>query len=196
MRKEKIFIAVIFLLFVFLSITSYLAFDDINDTFIEKDSRIKNLAEENLNLLQKIIDTKEAVLRIQQDSLQTERNLKEEYNKDIIRKAITFAEVQDFVRSDLTDLKVYSEEYKCVEFTDDFIRNAYFNGIFTCRLYLEYGKEDAHDLVAVKTIDKGVVYIEPQTDEIVYNISLGDNYCELVNWNCTRIITRITSCFN
>ena len=192
-------LAVVFLLLILF--LYFVSLNDTKDTINKMEQERNTLAIENFNLkqdLEEIDNIKQFVIDTQKQCLINQEQLRQQYAEKVIKKNVTLSEVQSFVFGDPTDSNEYSKEkYKCVEFTDEFIRNAYLNGIFACRTYVEYhNSSSSHSLVAIKTTDKGVVYIEPQNDIIFYNIDIGDDYCDLVNWDCTRIIERISSCFS
>ena len=87
----------------------------------------------------------------------------------------TYREVLDFVFLDRTDRNQYSEDYTCFNFAADFEKNAFQQGYRCGLVYLEL-KSFAHAIVCFDTTDAGLVFIEPQTDEIV-EIAVGQTYC-------------------
>lgn len=78
----------------------------------------------------------------------------------------TYAEVVAFIESDLTDQHEYSDSYVCYDFTSDFNENAEEQGYRCGFVYMTFSK-GAHAIACFNTADKGLIYIEPQTDEIV-----------------------------
>jgi len=119
---------------------------------------------------------------------------------------VTYEEVQQFIEEDNTSQGTESEfDYICKDFSDDMINSAYNEGIFACEVGLwvqEDGQGDpvpgevkGHSLVAFNTSDKGVVFVEPQKDIFIHELSKGDDYCELVGWNCQWRIEYIKHCF-
>ncbi len=90
----------------------------------------------------------------------------------------TLTEVEDFLQRDTTSENEYVEEdmeYVCYHFTHDMMVNAIEEEIAVgfVYLYLDSDPDDpqseteAHSLVAFKTIDEGVVYVEPQHDAVM-----------------------------
>jgi hypothetical protein len=80
----------------------------------------------------------------------------------------SFSQVADFIEKDKTNEKEYvKDEYTCVDFSNELIKNAAQNGIFGCQVYVSYDDGMSHSLVAFNTHDRGVVYVNPQFDEIV-----------------------------
>ena len=120
-----------------------------------------------------------------------------EYQKaELIRSSVSFKEVLEFIHEDKTNLHAYDEtNFNCVDYADMLIRNAMQEGIFMCSVYLLFN-DGAHSIVAVNTTDKGIVYIEPQDDSVIFDLKVGDNYCKKVGWSCTWIIKDIKTCFH
>jgi len=92
----------------------------------------------------------------------------------------TYQEMLTFIRNDKTDQKNYIDgSYVCHDFTIDVKRNAFNAGYRCFFVYIEMGKytvdPSAHALVAFNTTDRGIVYIEPQTDMIM-NVKVGQPY--------------------
>jgi len=107
----------------------------------------------------------------------------------------SFEDLKKFVEEDDTDKFEWKEKvFTCVEFTNRFIMNFAKHGYFSCHAYVEF-EDGGHAIVAVNTTDKGIVYIEPQSDRIIFSLNAGENYCEKVGWNCEWIIQKISSCF-
>jgi hypothetical protein len=93
----------------------------------------------------------------------------------------------------VSDLR--KENYTCIEYSTTLINRFLENNIHSCYAWLITGVDVGHAVVTVNTSDYGIIYIEPQTDEILFNISEGYPYCEKLNWNCNWTITQIKSCF-
>lgn len=87
----------------------------------------------------------------------------------------TYAEMLDFIRRDKTNENEYAENvYTCWDFTADVCRNADTENIRIALVYLLFA-EGAHTIVAFDTIDRGLVFIEPQSDERMYP-EIGESY--------------------
>ena len=87
----------------------------------------------------------------------------------------TYAEMLDFIRRDKTDENTYVEDvYTCFEFTADVSRNADAENIRSAFVYILF-RGEAHSIVAFDTIDRGLIFIEPQTDEQMY-LEVGRPY--------------------
>lgn len=78
----------------------------------------------------------------------------------------TFREMLDFLAKDQTDKKEYSETYLCFHFTADVKQNAFKGGYRCGFVYIEFAF-GSHAIVCFNTTDRGIIFIEPQTDEIV-----------------------------
>ncbi|MCD6470422.1 hypothetical protein J7L29_06460 [Candidatus Bathyarchaeota archaeon] len=89
----------------------------------------------------------------------------------------TFQEVLNFIRIDKTDRNKYSENYTCINFAADVKNNAFKAGYRCGLVYIRF-PETAHTIVAFNTTDKGIIFIEPQFDDIVI-LEIGKSYSKL-----------------
>jgi len=125
--------------------------------------------------------------------------LRAEY-KNSLRMEIPYKELVKFLEEDDTDEYKYIEEndyFVCVDFSDMLIKRLAEKGYFSCIVYLDFeGSENAHSIVAVRTKEYGVVYIEPQLDKIIFDLRPGDDYCRKVEQDCYSRIKHIKSCFD
>ncbi len=89
----------------------------------------------------------------------------------------TYTEMKAFIASDLTDLNTYNiNTYNCYDYTRDVCNNAFSHGFRAGSVYIEFAQR-AHGLVCFDTVDRGLVFIEPQTDDEV-NVAVGVHYYE------------------
>jgi hypothetical protein len=73
-----------------------------------------------------------------------------------------------FLANDPVDSYRFEENrYECRHFATDLNNNAELAGL-RCGFALLCYEKGQHALNAFETIDKGIIYVEPQTDEIVY----------------------------
>ena len=87
----------------------------------------------------------------------------------------TYAEAMAFVDSDQTDKNVFSLFfYDCVNFAADFNNNALKAGFRVGFVYIEF-PESAHAIVCFDTLDSGLIFIEPQSDDIA-TLTIGEAY--------------------
>jgi hypothetical protein len=92
----------------------------------------------------------------------------------------TYDEMKVFLAADKTNENVYdSDTYNCYDFTSNLCKNAIAQGYRVGFVYL-YFKESAHALVCFDTVDKGLVFIEPQYDAIV-DVDVGIHYWSRVS---------------
>jgi len=88
----------------------------------------------------------------------------------------TYQEALQFINDDRTDANQYDDEtYTCYNFAADFEANAFRAGYRCGFVLLEWIDGYAHAMVCFDTIDKGLIYIEPQDDEIV-PLKVGSSY--------------------
>jgi hypothetical protein len=87
----------------------------------------------------------------------------------------TYAEAMAFVTSDQTDNNEYIEgEYVCWNFVADFKNNAFDAGYRAGLVYIAYEKI-AHAITCFNTVDNGLIFIEPQNDQLV-TLTIGKPY--------------------
>jgi hypothetical protein len=110
----------------------------------------------------------------------------------------TLKEVKDILKN-YEDNENYDEDYyNCVDYSQSLIKEFRENKIYACitNIYFEDG---GHANVAVETSDRGIIYIEPQGEEVIYTLNEGDDYCDKVDWYCEEDdwkIEIIKNCFN
>ncbi|PVX23228.1 MAG: hypothetical protein CW691_11130 [Candidatus Bathyarchaeum sp.] len=86
----------------------------------------------------------------------------------------TYEEAIDFINSDTTDEHKYTPSYVCYDFTADFSRNAVQLNYRCGFVYIEF-VDSAHAIACFNTTDQGLIYVEPQNDEVV-TIAVGQSY--------------------
>lgn len=105
---------------------------------------------------------------------------KVDYNDKYLRDP-TYSEMREFLASDKTDLNEYNSNlwsfkyYDCTNFARDLKRNAIKSGIRCAYVHIELEGIWPHDIVAFRTVDKGVMFIEPQNDEEM-KVAVGGYY--------------------
>lgn len=78
------------------------------------------------------------------------------------------SQVSDFLKVDNTSLQVYREGFNCVESALMAARNAVWKGIPAEVVRLVFTDGASHMMLVFPTNDSGWVFVEPQTDKIVY----------------------------
>lgn len=98
-------------------------------------------------------------------------------NRTVTLKNPTFQELKDFVLSDPTHRHAFiPNEYECRNFATDMINDAFHKGILAGFVLICYGPGlGQHAVVAFNTTDRGLIYIEPQTNAAI-NIKVGGTY--------------------
>ncbi len=83
----------------------------------------------------------------------------------------------NFISKDKTNEdKNYTEgKYECVNFAKDVNNNAESNALRCAFVKIRFNSGETHSLVAFNTTDKGLIHIEPQTDQEV-NLTIGKDY--------------------
>lgn len=93
----------------------------------------------------------------------------------------TCREMLNFIASDRTNENEYSENYTCFHFTAD-VKSHAFQAGYRCGFVYILFPDDAHAIVCFNTTDQGLIFIEPQSDEIV-TLAIGQPY-----WNRTEYL--------
>ena len=79
----------------------------------------------------------------------------------------TYQELREFLSQDKTDSNPFiSGEYVCFDFAAELNNNADVNGIRSAYVRIRC-EEWAHAVVAFETVDRGLIFIEPQSDKEV-----------------------------
>jgi hypothetical protein len=101
----------------------------------------------------------------------------------------TYNEAINFTKLDKTGESDYSNEsYKCHIMSADFKNNAFLSGYRCAYVIIEFQDNRSHAIVCFNTTDRGIVFIEPQIDEIV-TLKIGQKYKRLPSWgNVTRYV--------
>jgi hypothetical protein len=92
----------------------------------------------------------------------------------------SYSDMLRFLEDDDTDKAEYIEDkYECIEFTTDLCNRAEEKGIRCAYVSVRFPDGRGHAIVAFNTIDKGLIYIEPQYDDLV-NIVIGKPFYKCV----------------
>lgn len=87
----------------------------------------------------------------------------------------TYLELRDFLTRDETDSRLFvSGEYVCFDFAAALNNNAEASGIRAAYVRIR-SREWAHAVVAFETADRGLIFIEPQSDREV-RLVVGESY--------------------
>lgn len=87
----------------------------------------------------------------------------------------TFKEAMDFIIADRTNRNKWVRNvYECRHFATDVCNNAR-DASWNCAFVLLCYEHRQHVVIAFNTIDRGLIYIDPQNDEILYP-EVGNEY--------------------
>ncbi len=109
---------------------------------------------------------KPSTLSISRDNINHDENVIVN-DQTITLKNPTFEEVKDFILKDPTSRNTFIlNEYECRHFATDVNNNADAAGL-RCAFVLLCYKNGQHAVVAFDTTDRGMIFIEPQTDAAI-----------------------------
>jgi uncharacterized protein YukE len=92
----------------------------------------------------------------------------------------TYRQMLSFIEDDDTDKAKYiTGKYECVEFATDLCNRAEAKGIRCAYVSIRFPDGRGHAIVAFDTIDRGLIYIEPQYDDLV-EIEIGKPFYKCV----------------
>lgn len=102
--------------------------------------------------------------------------MKADANDMLVLRDPTLKEALVFIEEDDTNIRIHLDlsggVYNCVNYANDFKQNAMAKGYKCAFVYLEFEK-GGHAINAFNTIDGGLIYVEPQTDELIKDIAVG-----------------------
>jgi len=96
----------------------------------------------------------------------------------------TYRETVTFLRQDKTDENEFVEDtygvYVCSHFARDVSNNAEEEGLRCAFVELRYS-DGGHSIIAFDTIDRGLIFFEPQFDDVV-KVVISQSYSQLNNY--------------
>lgn len=123
-----------------------------------------NEATRDLNVRTEI--TKPAGLTIQSNNVSSVESVTS-VNQTIVLKNPTFQELKDFILKDPLSRKQFVlNEYECRHFATNVVNAAVTEGLMVGFVLLCFD-QGQHGVVAFNTTDRGLIYIEPQTDAAI-----------------------------
>lgn len=98
----------------------------------------------------------------------------------------TYEEMNDFLSQDQTEQRKHSRpHYVCIHFARDLDLHAAKEGIRCAVVVVNFTRETGHVLNAFQTVDRGLIFIEPQEDwEVVVELNkrIIDSKGQLIEW--------------
>jgi len=101
----------------------------------------------------------------------------------------TYQEMIDFITSDKTDQNDYSSAYFCFDYAAEVKNNAFLEGYRCAFVYVNFPNSD-HGMVCFDTVDRGLIFIEPQDDRIL-PVIVGEPLFGEKDWDDTIVDYRI-----
>lgn len=160
------------------------AYESSQSYLVEKSNEIRSLQSKCDNMTSELSKAKSSLNNLQTnyDGLQINYDrllvgIKDKnYYYTYVYHDPSYTEMIAFLKADKTDNNPYSTaSYNCFDYTRDVIDNAHKNSIRCGYVRIEFEDNTAHACVAFNTIDKGLVFIEPQSDDDVI-LSVGRPY--------------------
>lgn len=97
----------------------------------------------------------------------------------IVLRKPTYQEVKEFLAEDATNLRTYEDEdYVCVDFAAEVNNNAEEKGIRCAVVDIFHPGGYGHTVIAFDTVDRGLVFIEPQFD-LEVKLEPGKSYSRI-----------------
>lgn len=177
---------------------TYIVVDNIKQSDIDNlenyyDSQMNNLESvityyenETLNLNEELSSTNDRLSGVQGELEQTNLSLQEniseleklQFGDKYQMHDPTYYEASRFIASDTTDEIPYNNEtFDCEDFCQQINNNAENRGIRCAYVVLYfYDTNTGHAIIGFNTVDRGMVYVEPQSDEWVENLEVGNDY--------------------
>jgi hypothetical protein len=110
-------------------------------------------------------------------------------------RPITWAQLMDLTFNDHTNWNTWTKQYNCVNFSMDLVSNMEALNVEVWIVAVDFkDQKEGHAFVAFPTTDRGIIWIEPQSDD-AYSVSEIDSYLCFANdpYKCWKDgkITRI-----
>lgn len=156
---------------------------------IEQDSKVREIEVLTGDLRSVTKDNFE----LKKDLRDSEIQFYETYD---LKTSPTYAEVIEFIDTDRTDMLSYTvHDHDCTQFSNTVIRNALDTGLFACVVDISFDTDSdgivdlGHMIVVFNTVDRGIIYIDPQSDKVV-EMHIGMDY-----WHNGYYVLQYDSCF-
>jgi len=88
----------------------------------------------------------------------------------------TFDSIGDFIADDITDKEPYEEGMNCVDYALVTARNAQWKGISSEIIRLDFESGFSHAMLLFSTVDRGFIFLDPQTDKVFDVFKVGQLY--------------------
>lgn len=157
-----------------------LAWGGLNWTNLNTTKRELVEVQGELNLTEAVLNTTQADLEVTQEDLRVTRELLESARNSTLYTNPSYIEMCNFLQQDETSDREYiEEEYTCHHFSRDVNNNAESQGIRCGYVLVNFVGDTGHAIVAFETVDMGIVFIEPQGDQLV-ELAVGEHWNDLI----------------
>jgi len=187
--RSKVNIILVFVTIGMIAISSVaIGYFYIQNTMLENDKaylqdEISNLEDEKISLESQVLNLQSEISTSYESGYDAGyddgyiQGVEDGAGRDYNIRDPTYNEALAFINSDKTNENEYSENYTCHHFTADFKNNAFEAGYRCGYVHIAF-PEVAHAIVCFNTTDHGVIFIEPQWDDIV-TLIIGQSYSDL-----------------
>ncbi|MCK4995359.1 MAG: hypothetical protein KAR55_00585 [Thermoplasmatales archaeon] len=141
------------------------------------ETQIQNLETQVSNIVIELNDTKGQLTEVQAELEEKYQEIIDIYNGTRYNlHNPSFSEARYFINNDLTNQIPYEPvNFTCAHYAQGVNNNAEDMGIACAVVVLNFNLS-SHAIIAFNTTDRGMVYFEPQTDDVVRNLEIGNDY--------------------
>ncbi|MCK4365158.1 MAG: hypothetical protein KAW45_03850 [Thermoplasmatales archaeon] len=141
------------------------------------ETQIQNLETQLGGIESELNDTKGQLTEVQEELEEKYQEIIDIYNGTRYNlHNPTFSEARYFINNDLTNQIPYEPvNFTCAHYAQGVNNNAEDMGIACAVVVLNFN-QSSHAIIAFNSTDRGMVYFEPQTDDIVVNLEIGNDY--------------------
>ncbi len=155
--------------------------------------------EEDLTDYKSSLEDVEDDYRDAMDTVEELESREEELHEKLNRTEVFYEPTEEELISKVAETGIhereYADHYDCVDFSFDLLDELRQEGIFSCPTLLYFEEQKVGHMILQADTEEGGVFIEPQSNIVLDEISKGQDYCDLVDWDdCIWTITEIHTC--
>ncbi|MFP4116410.1 MAG: hypothetical protein ACLFQ8_01570 [Candidatus Aenigmatarchaeota archaeon] len=139
-------------------------------------------------------DSYEEALRENKDLQKENQELKQKFDNSTRLYKPTPEELVSTADATGIHENEWTDAYDCIQFSFDLFEEFRDEGIFSCPVLLYFEERKVGHMLLKAETTEGEVFIEPQENTVLEEIGVGDDYCELLDWDCSWTISEIYTC--